>query len=131
MKYRTHSQITKHTMQVLGNLPNIATLNREQISPPMIKSIQLNYQNNLFEVNGLPMTEDDMEFYLGYVGFYVVRPLKNLDLYFKVLASLIQLTDTELNETIIEFLSYSRDEREIIRELIENRRGFVDNPVNN
>lgn len=115
----------------LGNLPRIATLNTQLTSlPPMTVTHQLKYSNNLFELNGYFLTDEDMELFLGISGFYVFK-LTRLNWFVAVMKSLLEIPDFQINNELKRFATYTPQEKLEIRILIDKHREIVENPRNN
>lgn len=74
-------------------------------------------EKRFFELNGVIMYEDDMCFFLQMLGF-ITTPIAGLELSFKVLSTLSQLTDGELSNALAHYSSHSEEDKQLFREYL-------------
>lgn len=77
------------------------------------------------------MTEDEMFLFLGLHGFYCVKSLRGIALYFAVMDTLKQLTEEQLESSLSDFRGLDDNSLAVRSDFVENHRRIIENLENN
>jgi|SRR5690606_35806765 len=91
-----------------------------------MKTLSFKQQDDNFEINGVCLTREELDLFLGTHGFYVTAEA-SVPYYFKSLASLSQLSEDELHTSLEYFSKLSATDKHRLQEEVSKKRRISQN----